>query len=70
MTQRQDRTKPKTPALQPDAEAAPTGAALTDAALDRVSGGTDATSSTTSTSTSNLMKTKHDTVKNSISNIR
>ena len=40
--------------------------ALTDTALDQVSGGTDPAPATTS----NVMKTKHDTVKNSISNVR
>jgi hypothetical protein len=64
MTQRQDRPKPKATALQPGVEGA-----LTDAAVDQVSGGTDVTSTTPPASTSNNMKTKHDTVKNSISNI-
>jgi hypothetical protein len=40
--------------------------ALTDAALDQVSGGTEPAPA----ATSNVMKTKHDTVKNSISNVR
>ena len=45
---------------------ADTNGALTDAALDQVSGGTDPAPASTST----VLKTKHDTVKNSISNIR
>ena len=40
--------------------------ALSDKALDQVSGGTDPAPPTTS----NVMKTRHDTVKNSISNVR
>jgi hypothetical protein len=40
--------------------------ALADACLGQVSGGTGATPAATST----IMKTKHDTVKNSISNVR
>ena len=60
MTRPQNRSKPKTPALQRSDDAA-----LPDAALEQVSGGTEATSTTTS----NVLKTKHDTVKNSISNI-
>ena len=62
MTQRQDRPKPRDSALQRDAEAA-----LSDVLLDQVSGGTD---TTPSPPVSNTLKTKHDTVKNSISNIR
>lgn len=41
--------------------------ALSDTALEQVSGGTDATPTTT---TSNVLKTRHDTAKNAISNIR
>ena len=47
---------------------AETDDALSDTELGQVSGGTDATPSSTSVSTT--LKTKHDTVKNSISNIR
>jgi len=50
---------------RPSAEVGNDGA-LPDSALDQVSGGTDPAPGTTS----NVMKTKHDTVKNSISNVR
>jgi hypothetical protein len=42
--------------------------ALSDTALEQVSGGTDPAPATTQTS--NVLKTRHDTVKNAISNIR
>ena len=44
------------------------GDELDDALLDGVTGGTDSTGSTTTT-TSNIMKTKHDTVNNTTSNV-
>ncbi len=57
---------PKTPTTNPP----PTQRddALSEAALDQVSGGTDP--APTTTSVSNVLKTKHDTAKNSISNVR
>jgi hypothetical protein len=48
---------------------------IADADLERVTGGTDSVSTgqtvvVVSDATSDIMKTKHDTVKNSISNVR
>ena len=56
---------PPAPA-QAKADPADPKGALSDADLDQVSGGTDPAPA----STSNVLKTKHDTVKNSISNVR
>ena len=62
MTQKQGQPRP----TEPSSLKAEAGNALTDAALGKVSGGTDPAPTTTST----VLKTKHDTAKNSISNIR
>jgi hypothetical protein len=59
--------QPKHPAGPPASTKVDQDGALSDAALEQVSGGTEPMAAT---STSNIMKTKHDTVKNSISNVR
>jgi hypothetical protein len=56
-------TPPKQSTATPKPEA---DGELSEAALDKISGGTDPAPATTS----NVMKTKHDTVKNAISNVR
>jgi bacteriocin-like protein len=56
-----NRTRESAPKLEADKT-------LSEAELDQVSGGTDPAPAMPATS--NVMKTKHDTVKNSISNIR
>jgi bacteriocin-like protein len=55
----QDKAKPNEPAREK----------LSDAELNNVSGGAPNTGDVT-TSVSNVMKVRHDTVKNSISNVR
>ena len=59
--------QPKHPAGLPASTKVDQDGALSDAALEQVAGGTDPAANT---ATSNIMKTKHDTVKNSISNVR
>lgn len=56
----------KPAASTPSTQVRPEGGELTDEQLDKVSGGQGAEF----TSVSNVLKTRHDTAKNSISNVR